>query len=74
MELPAFFSYVKCFRLFLLVIESVWLLICLLSNVAPSQVKYGPNSDRTHEDVQSLSDLHQWMQVRTGKIALLFLH
>lgn len=28
-----------------------------------SQVKYGPDSDKTHHDVSSLADLHQWLQV-----------
>ncbi|CAM9200045.1 unnamed protein product [Ascophyllum nodosum] len=27
-----------------------------------AKVKYGPNADRTHEDVKSLSDVHEWMQ------------
>lgn len=27
------------------------------------QVHYGPDSDKTHRDVNSLADLHQWMQV-----------
>lgn len=28
-----------------------------------NQVHYGPDSDKTHHDVSSLADLHQWMQV-----------
>ncbi len=32
------------------------------------QVHYGPNNDKSHHDVSSLADLHQWIQV-SAKVA-----
>lgn len=36
---------------------------CHLSVCAANQAKYGPEKDRAHTDVTSLSDVYQWMQV-----------
>lgn len=36
---------------------------CHLSVSAANQAKYGPEKDRAHTDVTSLSDVYQWMQV-----------
>lgn len=38
-------------------------LIPFLLRSGANQARYGPEKDRTHMDVTSLSDVYQWMQV-----------